>query len=92
MSAKHSILIGLALIFLHGAFGTHMSLMFVPPVTTNYVFYVAADDTAVLWLSTNSNPANKRVIVYQPASTHKRSWGVVSGSDTATFDTNYVAS
>lgn len=72
------------------AFGTRMSLMFVPPVTTNYVFYVAADDTAVLWLSTNSDPANKRVIVYQPAGTFKRNWGGVFGSDTATFDTNNI--
>lgn len=78
--------------FVPNAFGTRMSLMFVPPVTTNYVFYVAADDTAVLWLSTNSDPANKRVIVYQPAATYKRSWGVVAGSDTATFDTNSIVS
>jgi hypothetical protein len=72
------------------SFGTRMSLMFVPPVTTNYVFYVAADETAVLWLSTNSDPANKRVIVYQPAATFRRNWGV-AGSDTATFDTNNIA-
>jgi hypothetical protein len=74
------------------SFGTRMSLMFVPPATTNYVFYVAADDTAVLWLSTNSDPANKCLIVYAPSSTAKRDWGGVSGSDTATFDTNNVAS
>lgn len=74
------------------SFGTRMSLMFVPPATTNYVFYVAADDTAVLWLSTNSDPANKCLLVYQNTGMAKRNWGGVSGFDTATFDTNSVAS
>jgi hypothetical protein len=31
---------------------------FTPPVTSNYIFFEASDDSAALWLSTNSNPAN----------------------------------
>jgi hypothetical protein len=35
---------------------------FVPPVTTNYVFYIACDDGGRLSLSTNDSPDNLRVI------------------------------
>ncbi len=31
---------------------------FMPPVTGNYIFYVASDDSAALWLSTDNTPAN----------------------------------
>ena len=31
---------------------------FTPPVTGNYIFFEASDDSGALWLSTNSDPAN----------------------------------
>jgi Domain of unknown function (DUF4082)/Bacterial Ig-like domain/Bacterial Ig domain/PA14 domain/Secretion system C-terminal sorting domain len=34
------------------------------PQTGNYTFYIAGDDQAGLWLSTNDNPANKVLIAY----------------------------
>ena len=43
-------------------FGDKLYGWFIPPVTTNYVFYVSADDGARLSLSTNSSPANLFVI------------------------------
>ncbi|MGH7992690.1 MAG: LamG-like jellyroll fold domain-containing protein, partial [Limisphaerales bacterium] len=36
---------------------------FTPPVTGNYIFFEASDDSSTLWLSTNSDPAH----VYQTA-------------------------
>ena len=43
-------------------FGDTLYGWFVPPVTTNYVFYISADDGARLLLSTNDSPTNLRVI------------------------------
>ncbi len=39
-------------------FGDKIYGWFIPPVTTNYVFYVSADDGCRLSLSTNSSPTN----------------------------------
>lgn len=37
-----------------------------PPVTGDYVFAVAADDNARVWLSTDESPANKVLIAQEP--------------------------
>lgn len=37
-----------------------------PPTTGDYVFAIAADDNAVLFLSTDDNPANKTAIASEP--------------------------
>jgi hypothetical protein len=42
--------------------GSKLYGWFVPPVTTNYVFYIATDDGGRLSLSTNDSPDNLRVI------------------------------
>jgi uncharacterized repeat protein (TIGR03803 family) len=44
------------------------------PVTGNYVFYISGDDQAQLWVSTNDNPALKRVLAYTNAYTGFRQW------------------
>jgi hypothetical protein len=43
-------------------FGGKLYGWFVPPVTTNYVFYISCDDGGRLSLSTNDSPDNLRVI------------------------------
>jgi len=48
--------------FVGDGFGSAIYGWFVPPVTTNYVFYISADDGARLSLSTNDSPANLRYI------------------------------
>lgn len=51
----------------HGAdYGTRTVGYFLPPETTNYNFYISARATAVLYLSTNDNPANKVLIASEP--------------------------
>ncbi len=72
-------------------YGTRMSAVFVPPVTTNYVFYMAANDTGILWLSTDANPANKHVIAWQDLAAGKWTWtGQTPNNSSATFVTNFV--
>jgi hypothetical protein len=74
------------------SYGTKMSAYFVAPQTTNYVFYIAANDTAILWLSTDSNPSNKHVIAYQDFSGGKRNWNTTAtvNNRSATFLTSNV--
>jgi glucose/arabinose dehydrogenase len=45
-----------------------------PPVTGNYVFWIASDDNSELWLSTNDQPANKVKIAYVNGYTSSRQW------------------
>ena len=47
---------------------------FVAPATTNYVFFVAADDNAYVFLSTDSDPANKKKIAFQPGWSPINQW------------------
>ena len=47
---------------------------FIPPVTTNYVFYTAGADRFSLWLSTDEDPANKRMITELSGWTNPRRW------------------
>jgi hypothetical protein len=44
------------------------------PVTGDYLFHIAADDQAGLWLSTDENPANKVLIAYAESYTGFREW------------------
>ena len=45
-----------------------------PPVSGDYRFYIAADDNAVLYLSTDDNPANKVAIAREPQWAGFREW------------------
>jgi len=55
-------------------FGGRMYGWFVPPVTTNYVFYMACDDGGRLSLSTNADPANLCVIAAETLWSDGDSW------------------
>ncbi len=54
--------------------GTQLEAYFVPPVSGNYVFYGHADDQAEFYLSTDSSPANKRLIATEPVWNDNRDW------------------
>jgi glucose/arabinose dehydrogenase len=45
-----------------------------PPATGNYTFWIASDNGSELWLSTNSNPANKVKIAAAVSYTMSREW------------------
>jgi len=55
-------------------YGARMRGWLVPPVSGNYTFYIAADDNAELWLSTDANPANIVNIANEPIWSSRRSW------------------
>jgi glucose/arabinose dehydrogenase len=45
-----------------------------PPSTGNYVFWIASDESAELWLSTTSSSSNKAKIAYNTSATKSRQW------------------
>jgi hypothetical protein len=55
-------------------YGTRLSGFVVPPVSGNYVFFLAADDQGDLWLSTDSSPANLVNIANEPVWSGRRTW------------------
>lgn len=55
-------------------FGTILSGHIKVPSTGDYVFFISADDNAQLWLSTDENPANKKLIAAEPQWNGARDW------------------
>jgi hypothetical protein len=55
-------------------YGQRLQAYLWPPVTGNYTFWIASDDNSTLFLSTDDNPANKRVIAHVPGWTNPREW------------------
>jgi hypothetical protein len=53
------------------------------PVTGDYIFYIAGDEQAGLWLSTDDNPANKQLVAYAISSTGFRQWNKLSTQQSA---------
>ena len=54
--------------------GTHLTGYLMPTTNGVYTFAVAASDTAQLWLSTDTNPANKLLIASVTNATAFRDW------------------
>jgi hypothetical protein len=61
---------------LHDNYFGQISGLFIPETTGNYTFYVASDDHGEIYLSTDSNPANKKKIGEEPAYGDPRKWNV----------------
>ena len=53
-------------------YGTRMRALVVPPLTGSYTFWIASDDNSTLFLSTDSTPANKRLVASVPGWTNSR--------------------
>jgi len=53
---------------------------FTPSVTANYIFYVASDDQAALWLSTDSSPNNTFEIAQVQAWMYAEDWTLSQSS------------
>lgn len=47
---------------------------FTPPANGNYVFFVSADDNARVYLSTDDNPANKKLICQEAGWSNQYQW------------------
>ena len=53
-------------------YGTRMRGYVHPPMSGNYVFWIASDDNSELWLSTDDDPAHKVLIASVPQWTASR--------------------
>ncbi|MHC4112482.1 MAG: lamin tail domain-containing protein [Planctomycetota bacterium] len=56
-------------------YGTRMHGFLHPPTSGDYTFWIASDDSSELWLSTDTNPANKSLIANVSGWTNSREWG-----------------
>ena len=55
-----------------------------PSSTGNYVFWIASDESAELWLSTTSSSSNKIKIAFNTSATKARQWNKVASQRSAT--------
>jgi hypothetical protein len=55
-------------------YGQRLSGWILPPTTTNYIFWLAADDQAALFLSTDDSPDNKQPVTTLTAAVAPRAW------------------
>lgn len=61
-------------------YGQRLSGLFIPAVTGSYVFFISADDSADLYLSTDANPANKRIIAQEANWSDPENWTASGGA------------
>ena len=57
---------------------------FVPPSNGNYVFFVSGDDQVNLYLSTDADPANKKLIAQEGGWSNQYQWTTPGSGDAAT--------
>ncbi|MCH2294864.1 MAG: IPT/TIG domain-containing protein, partial [SAR324 cluster bacterium] len=55
-------------------YGVQMLGYIHPPETGEYIFYISSDDNGELYLSTDENPANKKLIATEPHWNNRREW------------------
>src|SRR5262245_31317946 len=56
-----------------------------PPQTGSYVFWIASDESAELWLSTTSSPANKVKIAFNTTAVKSRQWNKQASQKSASI-------
>ncbi len=56
-------------------YGQRLSGYLRAPDSGSYTFWISSDDAGELWLSTDTNPANKVKIAYHTGATASREWG-----------------
>ncbi|MGA2853748.1 MAG: lamin tail domain-containing protein, partial [Verrucomicrobiota bacterium] len=64
-------------------YGQRLRAFVVPPTNGNYTFWIASDDSSLLLLSTDENPANETAIAAVSGWTPWRSFSVESGQQSA---------
>lgn len=60
--------------YIYSGYGSQISGYFTPDESTNYTFYVASNQVAILYFSTDSNPANVKQVSYNDKATKQREW------------------
>jgi len=65
-------------------YGVQMEGWFYPPSTGDYIFWVCSDDNSQLFLSTDEDPANKKLIAQEGGWSNPRIWDSVGSGDATT--------
>lgn len=68
--------------YVAGTYLDRVDGFFIPPATTNYVFFVSGDNDGYLYLSTDADPANKKMIAADVGWQNTATW-TGPGGDTA---------
>ncbi len=55
-------------------YGQRMRTLVVPPADGNYIFWISSDDSSLLFVSTDENPANKALVASVNSWTDSREW------------------
>ena len=63
-------------------YGVQILGYFYPPTTGDYIFYLASDDGGALYLSTDSDSANKKLIAQESGWSGVRSFTAIGGGST----------
>lgn len=71
-------------------YGAQMAGYFYPPVSGDYVFWISSDASGSLYLSSDANPANRKLIAREEIWSAPRSWdvagaGLVASKNSSTF-------
>lgn len=66
-------------------YGQRITGLLVAPESGNYKFWIASDDTSELWLSTDTNPANRIKIAQCTSASSPREWTRFSGQESGTL-------
>ena len=56
------------------SYGSRVRSLLIPSVSGKYTFWIASDDSSELWMSTNSDAANKTLIAYLSGWASPRRW------------------
>ncbi len=65
--------------------GARMRGYIIPPETGDYTFWTASDDDSEVWLSTNEDPANAKMICNVEGWMNYQDWTYTSGSPGTTY-------
>jgi hypothetical protein len=71
-------------------YGTQILGYFYPPATGDYVFWISSDDNGALYLSTDDDPANRKLIAQEIGFSNPRNWesvgsGTLEAKNSQTF-------
>ncbi|MCL4178281.1 MAG: hypothetical protein KJ072_11150 [Verrucomicrobia bacterium] len=66
------------------SYGNRLSGWFTPEATDEFIFYVCSDDPSNLYLSTDANPANKKLVAREVGYSGPRTWTGTSSGDATT--------
>jgi hypothetical protein len=55
-------------------YAERVNAVFIPPATTNYVWFITSDDDSDLFISSDSTPANKTLVAQEVSWSNPRTW------------------